>query len=74
MAYDAANAVSQTADARFLSSPRGVKLAAKYADAQAASQHDGARNGHGSYLEEIFRPQNSGAVAETSSATARAQG
>jgi len=55
MACNAANAVSQTADARFLSSPRGVKLAAKYADAQTASQPiDGARNGHGSYLDEIF--------------------
>jgi len=40
-------------------------------DAQAAGQPNGDRDGHGSCLEEIFRSQNCGAVAETSPATDR---
>jgi hypothetical protein len=50
-ACNAANAVAQTTDARFLSSMRAVKLAAKYADARAEGR---ARNRHGCYLDEIL--------------------
>ena len=54
-ACNAANAVSQPIDARFLSSTRAVNLAAKYADARAASHpNDGARNDHGCDLDEIL--------------------